>query len=105
MNLDITTKEYFMKNIKKADLVETAHNFAIIREQIRMLEQTQKIMRQELIEALGDQNSALIGEYLIILSERIRTDLDKDALQKELGDKFQEFLKQSTYSVLDVRKA
>lgn len=94
-----------MKTIKRAELIETAQEFAAIREQIKTLEAAQKRMRSELIEALGDENSALVGEYLLILSERVRTDLDKEALQQELGDKFREFQRESTYSVLDIKKA
>lgn len=94
-----------MKSIKKTALVEMAANFASLREQAKEIEKAQKEMRNALIAALGDEQSALIGEYLIILSERVRTDLDKDALAIELGDRFSEFQKQSSYQVLDIKKA
>jgi predicted phage-related endonuclease len=94
-----------MKKISSKKVVETVKEFQAIKKQMSEMEATMKELRASLKEALGDESSALVGEFLVLVSERTRKDVDKDALQKELGDAFDKFLKVSSYEILEVKKA
>lgn len=54
---------------------------------------------------LADENSAKVGEYLLICSKRSRTDLDKKALAERLGEAIKDFEKVITYTVIDIKKS
>lgn len=94
-----------MKIVTDSKLIALANDFADIRETMKAMERRQKDLRASLVAALGDDNSAMIGEWLLVLSERVRTDLDKDALAEALGERFKEFQRASSYEVLDIKKA
>jgi len=94
-----------MKKLTREKTVLTVADMFAMRVQVRYLNAALERMRAELFEALGDEASALAGEYIIIASTKTRTDLDKEALQVELGERLKEFQKKSTYQTLEVKKA
>jgi hypothetical protein len=53
---------------------------------------------------MGDDTSAKVGEYLLIICEKMRTDLDKKALAQKLGDELKSFEKKTAYTVLEIKK-
>ena len=92
-----------MKKLTREKTVLTVADMFAMRVQVRDLNAALERMRAELFEALGDEASALAGEYIIIASTKTRTDLDKEALQVELGERLKEFQKKSTYKTLDIK--
>lgn len=54
---------------------------------------------------LADENSAKVGDYLLIATKRQRSDLDKKALAQRLGDAIKEFEKITVYTVIDIKKS
>lgn len=94
-----------MKTITREKTVLLVSDFHAMRAQVRDLDAAMSLMRAELFEALGDEASALAGEFIILSSTKTRTDLNKEALQAELGDRLKDFQKQSTYKILEVKKA
>lgn len=94
-----------MKKITREKTILMVSDFHAMRVQAKDLDAAMSLMRAELLEALGDEASALAGEFIILASTKTRTDLNKEALQAELGDRLKEFKKQSTYKILEVKKA
>lgn len=94
-----------MKVIKNEKIIELAKRFDEARALEKSIQTELKTMRESLIAAMGDEASAKVGELLLILSERSRTDLDKKALQADLGDKLAKYERQSSYRILEIKQA
>ena len=45
------------------------------------------------------------GDYVLIISERVRTDLDKVKVQSLLGEKYEECIKKSPYQIFEIKKS
>jgi hypothetical protein len=89
-------------NSKKIqDLVE---KFLDLKEAQRQAQEEVADLRAKLIETLGDEKALLVGdEFLVTVSERSRSDIDREKLKVRLGKEFDDFQNRSTYTVLDVK--
>ena len=94
-----------MKKITREKTVLLVSDFHSMREASKKLDTAMATIRAELMAALGEDSSALVGDFILLVSEKTRTDLDKAALQSELGERLKEFQKRSTYKTLEVKKA
>jgi hypothetical protein len=94
-----------MKTIRSQNIIELVARFDEARAIEKSVQAELKNMRESLIAAMGDEASAKAGEFLLLLSERVRTDLDKKALAADLGDKLKTYEKASTYQILEIKKA
>lgn len=94
-----------MRTSQSAANVEKALNLLKMIEQRKMIEKAEKELKDHFKDLLGEDSIIIVGEVVISLSERTRTDLDKKALAAELGDKIKQFEKSSTYQVMDVKRA
>jgi len=94
-----------MKTIRSQAVIDQVELFNELREEQKKIEANLKIIREALMEVLGDEHSAKAGEFLLLVSDRVRTDLDKEALAAEFGDKLKNFQKQSSYQILEIKKA
>ena len=87
------------KTISKVELLE---------ETIRMrreLEKLERSLKSELYDLLGESPNLKAGNFLVIVSERERTDINRDKVKIILGDKYDEVLDTKKYKQLDVRVA
>lgn len=94
-----------MKITKSQSTISVVERYESLKSSQAAIEKEMKVLREELIGALGGENSMLAGQFLIILSQVTRTDLDKKALQQDLGDKLHDYEKKTTYEKLEVKKA
>ena len=73
-------------------------------EKRKEIERKETALKAHFKNLLGESKSLMVGGYFISLSERLRTDLDKEKLRTELGSRLSEFEKISSYNVLDLKK-
>jgi len=89
----------FSNEVKR--LVERLANNIELRKQ---LEKSEKADKEALKELVGDDQAAVIGNYVVSVSVRTRMDFDKEKLAKKLGD-LSKYQVKSEYRVLDVKLA
>ena len=95
-----------LKPIKAPVQVSLSHAIARtyeIREAIKALEAEAKALRPVLDDAVSTHNLVTMGGYALLKSTRERKDLDKEAVRLALGDRFDDCLKVSAYTVLDIK--
>lgn len=90
-----------MKKLNKFAIA--AEELMNLRSRRKALDEAEKTIKESLLAALGDETAAEAGKYLIMQSDRTRTDLDKKALEVELGEELRRFEKQTTYTILEVK--
>lgn len=73
------------------------------REQRKALDDAIEAKSDELKAHMGELKSLHAGKYLVVISERTRTDLDKRALTTLLGDQLKQFEKKTTYQILEIK--
>jgi len=95
MSLKISKSKEFESQVIRARELRDAIN-AMKKELDPLIEQIESRM--------GDDTSAKVGEYLLIICEKMRTDLDKKALAQKLGEELKAFEKKTTYTVLEIKK-
>ena len=94
-----------MKTIRSESIISLTAQYEETKAIQKSIEESLKTMRESLLAAMGDEASAKAGEYLLLRSERIRTDLDKKALLQALGSDLAQYEKKSSYEILEVKKA
>jgi hypothetical protein len=94
-----------MKNIKSAKVQSMVSDFVAMRAREKEVAAQLKELRTSLLAALGDADTAQVGEWLLLRSDRTRVDLDKEGLKAALGEKLKEFENRSSYEILEVKKA
>jgi hypothetical protein len=75
-----------------------------LRDQINAMTKELKPLIDQIEDRMGEDMSAKVGDYLLIICEKIRTDLDKKALAQKLGDELKDFEKKTAYTVLEIKK-
>jgi predicted phage-related endonuclease len=94
-----------MKITKSQSTISVVERYKCLKSSQSSIEKEMKVLREELIGALGGENSMLAGQFLIILSQVTRTDIDKKALAADLGDDIHKYEKQTSYDRIDIKKA
>ena len=85
---------------KSIQLVKLYYLTCQKRKELEKLEsQTKELIR----EVMGEDATLIAGDYVVIREVRTRTDLDKKALEIELGSKLKEFQKVSQYETMTVK--
>jgi predicted phage-related endonuclease len=92
-----------MRTIKSKWAQDAILELAALVEIRRVNERKEKDLRDMFKDEMGDDELMRVGEFILIASTRIRTDLDKKALQQRLGDELKEFEKKTEYKTLDVK--
>jgi hypothetical protein len=75
-----------------------------LRDQINAMTKELKPLIEQIEDRMGEDMSAKVGDYLLIICEKIRTDLDKKSLAQKLGDELKDFEKKTAYTVLEIKK-
>lgn len=89
---------------QKAEIVQALRRLAETVEMRKELDKVEKAIKDQIKEFMGDEMILHGGDYVAIQKEVKRTDLDKQALQAHLGDDYENFLKQTSYRTLEVKK-
>jgi hypothetical protein len=75
-------------------------------EQRKAAEKVEKELKGVIKEFMGKDTMLSAGGYIVIVEDRVRTDLDRKALTIELGTEFLEkFTKTSHYDIMSVKPA
>lgn len=88
---------------KLIDLENYAGETLLLREEAKRIEKRLKELSSIFHSFAGNETKIQAGKYLVLISERSRTDLDKKALTVELGDRLKLFEKVTSYKILEVK--
>lgn len=92
--------------ISRSKMIESkALRFLDLRNSIKELGQEIETLRTELMGTMGDSNALSVGDFVLLISERIRTDLDRKSLEQFLGEELDQFINESTYKTFEVKRA
>ena len=94
-----------MKTTVQKETIEKAKRLAVLIESRKTAEKEEKELKEFFKQTIGADGSLQVGDWLVIVSEKSRTDLDKKALVVEYGDKIKAFEKTTTYSMVEVKIA
>lgn len=88
-------------SIKMVALVaELAH----INESRKALEKQEKGIKDEIKSFMGSESLLEAGNYCVLLEQRTRSDLNKDALLHDLGREFiDKYSKKTSYEILSIK--
>lgn len=94
-----------MRVLKNPDDIAKAILLAEVNEEKRNLERQEKKLKEYFKGLRGDEMSIRAGEILFTFTECHKTELDKEKVQKMLGDKIALCEVDTTYFTMDIRKA
>lgn len=78
-----------------------------INEVLKALAQEQATIKTDLKALMVEMETNVLGagKYLLVINDKVRTDLDKAMVQKLLGDKYADCIKKTDYQTFEVKKA
>lgn len=85
-------------------IIERLSNTIAARKEIVAEEESLKESVKDILKGF-ESNILSAGGYIAIVSNRTRTDFDKDKLRALLGEKLKDFEKKSEYQTLEIKKA
>jgi len=96
-----------MKTTENKTIIGLVERLAGIIEMRRTLEADEKEVKSAIKDILAgfEVNVLGAGDFVVILSDRTRTDVDKKKLKVELGERYAEFETKTDYQILEVKKA
>jgi bifunctional ADP-heptose synthase (sugar kinase/adenylyltransferase) len=94
-----------MKTTQKAETISKAQQLSELIEKRKELEKVEKEIKEFFKAIIGNEGVLLAGDYMILISERSRKDVDKKSLAAELGERYSQFEKESSYQIVEVKRA
>lgn len=92
-----------MRRMKTKEAQEKAKKLAAIIEARKELEKEEKMIKKFFKNEMKADRVVVVGNWLIILEDRQRTGLDREALERELGDEIRKFEKITEYVTLTIK--
>lgn len=84
------------------DAKEIAERYLLLDENIKALQAERELASNQLKMMMADNEIGVAGEHLIKWSFRTRSSLDTKLVKKVLGERYQEFIKETKYRTLSV---
>lgn len=85
-------------------VISLVKELAQIRNDLVLLNKKEQELKKELKSYMGDERLLVADDYCILIEDRNRMDLDKDALIQELGiELFSKYQKRTTYEVMLIK--
>lgn len=96
-----------MKTTENKTIVALVERLSNVLEKKKALELEEKEMKDAIKDILKgfEVNILGAGEYVVVLSDRTRRDVDKQKVKELLGDKYSEVEKKTEYQTLEVKRA
>lgn len=96
-----------MKKTTNKDVLEKAIRLMQVIDRRKAFEKEEKELKDFFKTHLEEaqESSLLAGKILILISEKERTSLDRDALTKVMGEDIRKFEKVTTYKQVDIKAA
>lgn len=93
-----------MKTTSENKIEKVQALFAII-EQRKELEKAEKELKKEIRELMGDALLLEAGALAVVVSERSRRDIDKEAIAADHGvDFLAQYTKTTSFEIMEVKK-
>jgi hypothetical protein len=87
----------------KRKLVELAMELARISEDRKDAEQREKELKELFKQEFGEGQHA-VGDYIVSIAERSRTDIDREKLKEDLGIKAKKYERNKSYLALEIKR-
>ncbi|MGA0852318.1 MAG: hypothetical protein ACO3QQ_03040 [Candidatus Nanopelagicaceae bacterium] len=94
-----------MKKTTSKDTIKIISRLADIRSAKAEMAKEEETIKDAIRNIMGDETALQAGDFIVLIAEVMRTDLDKKALAAELGDKLKQFEKQSSHDRIEIRRA
>ncbi len=96
-----------MKTTENKKTIALVDRLSEIIESRKSLETEEREIKSQLKNLMSELDTSIlnVGKYVAIISNRVRTDLDKEMVATLLGDKYKDCLKKSEYQIFEVKKA
>lgn len=96
-----------MKTTENKSTIALVERLSEIIEAKKHLEKAERDIKADLKAIMSDLGVQALGAggYVMIISDRVRTELDKEMVKAALGIRYNEFLKKSEYQIFEVKKA
>lgn len=94
----ITTNEKIHSKVKR---------FSELKRSLKELSDEEQKIKEELKDIMHNLGTKILisGEFVALITDRARKDLDKQKIQEILGDDFAECLKNVEYQIFEVKKS
>lgn len=96
-----------MKTTTNKKILEKVERFSELKKKTKDLVDEQLEIREELESILIslDTRILVVGDYAVVITDRVRKDLDKEKVHELLGETFLECFRKVEYQTLEVKKA
>jgi hypothetical protein len=95
-----------MKTLKSQEAIEKAQALQQAIQYRKAMEKNEKELKDWFMTALAGENSAKVGDILIVITDAQTTTIDRKALAVDQGDEFvAAYTKVTPYRKLEVKKA
>ena len=71
----------------------------------RELEKKEKLLKDYFREQLLIADSVTVGDFVVTITERERTDIKRDELKLLLGESFKNYEVKTKYQIIDVKRS
>jgi predicted phage-related endonuclease len=93
-----------MKRFRSTEKVKAVQELVKIIKQRKILEAKEKMLKSYLKREMKDSECAIVDNWLITLTDKIKTTLDRKKLALELGEKLKKFEKITEYQQFDIKQ-
>lgn len=96
-----------MKTTEKKSTVDLVSRLSKVIEARRSLDKEEQEIKVRLKATMYEMDTKVLaaGDYVMVISDRIRKDLDKDMVKLLLGNNYDDCIKESAYQIFEVKKA
>jgi hypothetical protein len=94
-----------MKTTQNKETLELVDNLHWYIEKRKELEREERRLKSRLYDLLDGSSSLKAGDYLVVVSERERCDINKEKVKSILGNKYEEVVEVKHYKIMEVKAA
>ena len=96
-----------MKTTQNKTIIGLVNRLSEVIETRKSLDTEEKSIKAALKDAMAEFNTNILGagNYVMIISDRTRSELDKELVKSLLGEKYDGCIKKSEYQIFEVKKA
>jgi len=93
-----------MKHFRSKEKVKAIQELVKIIQQRKVLEAKEKMLKAYLKKEMKDSDCAIVDNWLITLTDKIKTTLNREKLALELGKRLTKFEKITEYKQFDIKQ-
>ncbi len=96
-----------MKTTENKKILGLVSRLSEIIESRKTLETEERAIKTDLKAIMAEFGSNVLGagNYVMVISDRTRFELDKEVVKSLLGEKYEECIKKTEYQIFEVKKS